>query len=350
MEESFAIKHDFTIRRRLKDLKQFELGNGKYVWSVGRVCVPVELPGSTKAFGQKKRWFHVLPHCPVPLILGMKFLKEAEILTKNRHMLESCPPDLGNISSLLWVGSPRQRMKCSLDGQDLLAVADTGSDLNLMSLKCAKRGGFHIDRRRECRRRVRVGDGSEAETIGQVYVSNLGLDWRSPETHSPESPGLSNLSLGPSDPNLSTSTASISANTESESFGAVFHVLPGLPCDVIFGRDLLEITNAFSLCPELSEAQHLENDNPFELNVLISLGPISLAYPIPRRKRRAAVVESARERHDNERHAEMYRRSQKDDEIALLPMHEQERAKTLERRRALAWDKLHINCVHCCQA
>jgi hypothetical protein len=80
MEESFAIKHGFTIRRRPKDLKQFELGNGKYIWSVGRVCVPVELPGST--FGQTKRWFHVLPNCPVPLILGMKFLKEAEIFTK----------------------------------------------------------------------------------------------------------------------------------------------------------------------------------------------------------------------------------------------------------------------------
>jgi hypothetical protein len=85
MEESFAIKHGFTIHRRPKDLKQFELGNGRYVWSVGRVCVPVELPGST--FGQKKHWFHVLPNCPVPLILGMKFLKEAEIFTKNRHML-----------------------------------------------------------------------------------------------------------------------------------------------------------------------------------------------------------------------------------------------------------------------
>jgi hypothetical protein len=241
-------------------------------------------------------------------------------------------------------------MKCSLDGQDLLAVADTGSDLNLISFKCAKRGRFHIDRRRECRQRVRDGDGSEVETIGQVYVSNMGLDWRSPETDSPESPNLSNLPLGASDPNLSTSTTLISANTESESFGAVFHVLPGLPCDVIFGRDLLETTNAFSLCPELSKAQHADDDNPFELSVLISLGSISLALPIPRRKRRIHVVESAREEHDNERHAEMYRRSQKDDYIALLPMHEQERAKILKRRRALAWDKLHINCVHCCQA
>jgi hypothetical protein len=219
-----------------------------------------------------------------------------------------------------------------------------------MSLKCAKRGEVHIDRRRECRQRVRVGDGSEPEIIGQVYVSNLALDWRSPETDSPESPGLSNLPLGPSGPNLSTSTASISANTESESFGAVFHVLPSLPCDMIFGRDLLETTNAFSLCPELSKAQHTDDDNPFELNVLISLGSISLAIPIPRRKRRVVAVQSAREGHDNERHAEMYRRSQKDDEIALLPVHEQERAKTLERRRALAWDNVHVNCVHCCHA
>jgi hypothetical protein len=117
MEESFAIKHDFTIRRRLKDQKQFELGNGKIVWSVGRVCVPLELPGST--LGQKKRWFHVLSNCPVPLILGMKFLREAEILKKNRHMLESCPPDLGNISSLVdWISSSEDEMLPGWSGSD----------------------------------------------------------------------------------------------------------------------------------------------------------------------------------------------------------------------------------------
>jgi hypothetical protein len=51
-----------------------------------------------------------------------------------------------------------------------------------MSLNCAKREGFRIDRRREGRRRIRVGDGTEAETVGQKYVYNLCPDWREAET------------------------------------------------------------------------------------------------------------------------------------------------------------------------
>jgi len=36
-----------------------------------------------------------------------------------------------------------------------------------------------------------------------------------------------------------------------EEFGAIFHVLNGLPSDLIFGRDLLDETDAFNKYPEL---------------------------------------------------------------------------------------------------
>jgi hypothetical protein len=118
------------------------------------VTVSAQLPGS--AIGYKKRHFYVLPACLVPLLLGPLFLKETEVLSKNRHVLESCPRYWCSMPSVLWIGSLRNRMKCSLDGHGLEPIADYGSDLNMMSSNCAKRHGSHIDRRREARRRIRL--------------------------------------------------------------------------------------------------------------------------------------------------------------------------------------------------
>ncbi|KAN0094254.1 hypothetical protein V8E51_017438 [Hyaloscypha variabilis] len=343
MSECLANNSGLKIRRSPKDIKQFELGSGKYISSVGRVRVYVELLGN--ALGRKKCCFYVFSICPVPLILGMPFLEEAEIMTKNRHMLESCPAELSNISSLLWIGSPRSsnsprnRFQCLLDEHKLEAIADTGSDLNLMSLKCAKREGFQIDRRREARRRIRVGDGTEAETIGQVYVYNLSLDWRKAPT-TPNIPAQINSTVNaPQD---------ISPEINESNFGAIFQVLPGLPCDVIFGRDLLDKADAFNLCPNLYPTRPAKKDNPFELNVLISLGPVPVILSIPwRRWQRHAVNPGPKEKHDNARHAEMFRRTKKEEEIALLPVELRGLARSREKRKIGDWDAFHRTCIYC---
>ncbi|PVH73364.1 hypothetical protein DL98DRAFT_576346 [Cadophora sp. DSE1049] len=297
----------------------------------------------------KKRWFYILPSYPVPLIVGMPFLKETEILSKNQHLLQECPLEMSNISSLLWIGSPRQKISCELDGHQLTATADTGSDLNLMSLKCAKREGFTIDRRRESRRRIRVGDGSETETIGMVHVYNLSLDWRKEQTP------ILNLDFDTDGVQASDAEDGESQDGDEKGAGVTFHVLPNLPCDLIFGRGLLEQTDAFNLCPSLSSSSlpiPLEGDTSSSdtkaFHVLISLGPVSLNIPISRRKRRAAALQvDGKEQHDNARHAEMFRRSTREDEICLLPVSEQGVARVRELRRARKWDVQHASCLYC---
>jgi hypothetical protein len=333
MSQNLANDLNLRIRNEPKDIKRFEIGNGKCIFSIGRVHVPVKLPGSS--LGRKKRWFYVLQNCPVSLILGMPFLQEAEILTKNRHLLETCPQELSNISSLLWIGSPRQRMKCSLDGRNLVAVADTGSDLNLMSPNCAKRQGFFIDRRREAQRRIRVGDRTEAETIGQVYVHNLGLDWREAETEVPDDPAWISDSFLP-------------LHDDPSSFGAIFHVLPGLPCDVIFGHDLLEETDAFNRCHDLFASHLADNSNPLELKILINLGPISTFYDsVFKRRKSTTPALTVEQIHDGQHIAEMYRRSKRRMAILALPLGERAAAEAVERRTAEQYDRLHAACVYC---
>jgi hypothetical protein len=120
------------------------------------------------------RWFHVLMECAVPLILGEHFLDETEVLTKNKHLLERCPIEFSEIPSLTFIGTPRSRsgIGVSVDGRLLVATPDTGSDLNLISLQCAKREGFHINTSPEGCVRLRIADGSEVHTVGQVCVSS----------------------------------------------------------------------------------------------------------------------------------------------------------------------------------
>ncbi|KAH8803453.1 hypothetical protein F5884DRAFT_507900 [Xylogone sp. PMI_703] len=354
MSEAFAKSNHLRITRKSRDIKPFELGSGKTVWSIGRVRATVELLGST--IRQKLKWFYVFPNCPVPLILGMAFLTEAEILTKNRHMLENCPAEFSNVSSLLWIGTPRKRhlppnrMKCCLDGRNLVGVADTGSDLNFMSPECAKREGFHIDDREEMKIRVQLGDGTETETIGRVYIHNLTLDWREPVTETV--------------PNPTTSAPNNSANTEpssqtDESFGAIFHVLPGLRHDVILGRDFLYEMDAFNRCPELLYTRSTNECDPFELNILVSIQKGNFAKTAgglfkfnifgSRRKRKLAerALPNSKEIHDNERHMEMLRRANREDEISRMPSDQQRLANARERQKGSEWDAKHTTCIYC---
>ena len=64
--------------------------------------------------------------------------------------LEMCPESMLGLSSLFFIGTPRKtsgrNLSVRLDHRLMKAVADTGSDLNLMSLACAEREGFRIDR------------------------------------------------------------------------------------------------------------------------------------------------------------------------------------------------------------
>jgi hypothetical protein len=241
ISNEFATDNKIRIRRGRNDRKMFELGDGSYVQSIGRAFIPCSVARGTCP--KRKQWFHVLAKCAVPLIIGRLFLEEAEILTKNQHLLERCSLEFEAISYLNFIGAPRRRsgMGVSLDGRLLVATPDTGSDLNLMSLACAEREGFYIDKRREGHLRLQIADGSEIKTVGQVHVSLLSLDLRRNQTFSDTPP-----------PRHDCGDIDLDANIEDQTEAQVpvvetFHVVDGLPCDVILGRPFLEKTDAFNM-------------------------------------------------------------------------------------------------------
>ncbi|KAL3418102.1 hypothetical protein PVAG01_09817 [Phlyctema vagabunda] len=341
MSARFASENKLRIRQRREDFKRFELGNGKHVYSIGRVRVSTTVPGLSR-FRQKKV-FYVLAQCPAPLVAGMPFLEEYEILSRHKHLLVDCPSTMSCAPSLLWIGSPRKRLKCTIDGRQLVAAADTGSDLNFISSECAKREGFHIDRRREARRRIRVGDGNHTETIGQVYIYNISLDWRTPETTAlqPTTSMDSESSIPAPEDGLQENTVFVQA---------VFHVLPGLPCDVILGRHFLLISDAFNLCSSIWKRQTaLYKEETLEFNVMIDLGPVQILWNKIRGRKRdsRATNKSLQARHDEHFHAEMYRRSKARDAMLSLPFDERDAAQVEEDLRKEGYKARNATCSYC---
>jgi hypothetical protein len=300
--EAFAKKRGIIVQRGDKDKSLFKLGNGKFIQSVGKALVPLSIFG----YGQstENRWFDVLAKCPAPVILGLEFIRKFKLFTENRHLLVDYPYSFGNLQALKWMGSPQGRVNFVADGRSLVAGADTGSDLDLMSLQCARRRGFKIDTSESARSQVMLADESIVETIGQVHVSSVQI-------------------------------------SQFDRFEMSFHVLPGLPCDVIFGEEFLEQMDAFNTC----DIVHFDENVVHSLNTLINLGPIQAFLT---RKWASKPDDTAQQEHDQTIEAEIHRRNKvnrslakiKDETLAAA-------ASEAEEVKRRAFDTVHLRCRHC---
>ena len=102
---------------------------------------------------------------------------------------------------------PRRMLDCTIDGQFVLASADTGSDVDLTSLRYARSRGWKISKLGTGTGYVLLADGTVKKISGYVDVP---------------------LSIG---------TITISTT---------LYVLDGLMCDILLGDDLLDDLDAFN--------------------------------------------------------------------------------------------------------
>lgn len=300
--ETFAADNGILVQRGEADKSIFKLGSGKLIQSVGRALVPLRIFGDSQSI--EHRWFDVLAKSPVPLILGLDFIRKFKLFTQNKHLLVDCPYNFGNLSILKWIGSPQERINFVADGRSLIAGADTGSNLDLMSLQCARRRGFKIDTSESARNRVMLADETIVETIGQVHISSAQL-------------------------------------SHFDSSEMPFHVLPGLPCDVIFGEEFLEQMDAFNTCGIV----RLDENIIQSLNTLINLGPFQAFLA---RKRSSKPDNTAQQEHDQAIEAEIYRRNKVNRVLAKIK--DEARAATAseaEEVKRRAFDAGHMRCRHC---
>ena len=221
-------KLGLPLSTRPESILKFSLCDGRVVRSIGKTVAQVTFvkgkPTPTQCF------FYVLEKCAVPLIMGKKFLETTQTLTKYKHRLQERLASLGRFSRILEIGSSSQRMSCFLDGKNVLVNPDSGSEINVMSLAFAMKHGYYRQKSKRLGRIV-LGDGSEAETVGEVTASVV---------------------LG---------------NRYGKSYQEVFHILPGLSSDILLGEEILHESDAFSQFAEYFTNADSEL-NLFELNVL----------------------------------------------------------------------------------
>jgi hypothetical protein len=212
-----VISHDYAKRNHFKinSLMRGRLrtANGFQVNTLGTVLQSVRFAGESETY---MREFHVLPKCVHDIILGSPFLRLTQTFTKFRH----------RVVKKLWGRSPRHRVCLTgfsqemlsgwANGQSILALPDTGSDICLMSLRYARERGYRVDTDPIHRQMLEFVDGSTAGTFGRVEGFQWEFDRSDIQLHTPE-----------------------------------IHVLEGLQTDLLLGYEFLDDSDAFGTHEEL---------------------------------------------------------------------------------------------------
>lgn len=239
MTHKLATSLRLRIRINGQKPQSFTLANGKIMRTIGRVrarCTFAKEPGT-----RVKCWFHVCSALTTSLIMGSAFLAATKTLTQFKHRLQKRILGFGSIPTVNFIGTSMKaqcRFACRVNGRLTYVNADSASDLDLMSSYYVKANKLHIDRRRKVRKRIKLADQTQVETIGQVKAM-IDLD-----------------------------------DGSGKVYERVFDVLPGLTSEVLFGEDFLGLIDAFC-SHESSFVMVPDNKRHSELNILENLGPVN---------------------------------------------------------------------------
>ena len=113
---------------------------------------------------------HVLPRCTYSLILGNRFLRATETISKFGHRLTKCLFSVvNNVSRFGFLGESCQRLEGTIaDKHQVFAIPDTGAERNVMSLQYAIEYGLELKLEPENCGYLQFADGTYEKTLGQV--------------------------------------------------------------------------------------------------------------------------------------------------------------------------------------
>ncbi|KAI1358663.1 hypothetical protein F5Y08DRAFT_332927 [Xylaria arbuscula] len=165
----FANRLGLDIHGSGHEPRRFSLANGNIVEAIGQVtaqwCFGAEPPRDTPIMSCN---FHVFKSLAVPVIIGMEVLERTETLSKHRdRLVEQLIPSMQALR-VNSIGRPRRNLICRLDTYVGYASADTGSDLDLVSLEFARSRDLDIKPARE---QLEFADCSIGYTSGVIKSS-----------------------------------------------------------------------------------------------------------------------------------------------------------------------------------
>lgn len=211
MSYDYAKRNHFEINSSTKG--KLRTARGAMVNTLGTVSRPIRFAEESKTY---IREFHVLPKCVHDIILGSPVLRLTQTFTKFRHRILNKLRGLSSRHRVCFTGSSQQMLAGWANGQSVLALPDTGSDICLMSAQYARERGYRVDTDPRHRQLLEFVDGSTAETLGRVEGFQWKFDKSDIQLHTPE-----------------------------------IHVLEDLQTDLLLSYDFLMHTDAFSTHEEL---------------------------------------------------------------------------------------------------
>ena len=211
--------------------KGFRMANGKIVKAVGRTVAECSFAKDPAV--SLRCLFYVFHQLVTPLIMGMDFLNATQTLAAFRHRLEPRAIKSTMPLQICSLDLPRRRLYCLADSQPKLANADTGSDIDLMSLAYVQKRGFVTEEIEPWNSVVQFADGSLTRLLGKVQVK-----------------------------------IEIGTGSSAQSWKKEFYVFDGLTCDILLGEDFLHSTAVFQFYSS-AFALDAEDDGVCEVNAIV---------------------------------------------------------------------------------
>ncbi|PGH27807.1 hypothetical protein AJ80_00595 [Polytolypa hystricis UAMH7299] len=210
MDPTYARKNRIPINTRLTE--RFVLPNGKHVRSRGTAMV--RWPFADKPGKSYELEFVILPKHEV--ILGNKFLQETETMTTHRRRIRKVRKLVTSAKEMYLAGEHHARTTGTLDGEPVLALPDSGSEVNIVSKAYSKSRGWKIIGSSS---RLQFADSSEQNSLGQV-------------------------------------TAMWESGVEEGETMMTFEILSGCPYDVVLGQEYVYGADAYSILIAHDELEH----------------------------------------------------------------------------------------------
>ncbi|RSL92248.1 hypothetical protein CEP52_013916 [Fusarium oligoseptatum] len=238
ISEAFARQHGFSIEAT--DTETIRLPGGNITQSVGRVVGDFKFQRESDVYHCE---FHVLQGSVFDLVLGRRFLDLTKTLTDFSHrIVERVRPCYQKGSRLFVMGeSPKDRLRCIVNGFKASALPDTGSELMLCSGDFVHRHKLTVHKGTKYQRQVVLIDGSTMRTDGMVKGAELQFD--APPISSPSLDYSLYLSfiIG-----LTSLTGGKGKAPRKATFICDLYVIESLPYDIILSNEFIFQYGIFS--------------------------------------------------------------------------------------------------------
>lgn len=207
--EDYARSIGAALNRRVATELYLNSCERKFI-SVWTTSLPCSFPNEAQS--SRISVFSVVFKLSVPVIIGSEILQTTQTLTKFKHRLAKLAGKTFTKWRVLQTQITRRRMSYTLDGKRVLANADTGPNIELISLGYTLQRNLHVEQIHKWSSKVELANGSTTQLTGKVVCT---------------------FEIGSED----------SRNREFR----IFYVLPGLTSEVLLGDQQLAHHQVFEL-------------------------------------------------------------------------------------------------------